>query len=66
MTFTEEFLNGKLPFFVQCVLNSIFKFDARFLVLLNNFMREIESTNVFEYSGLNILNYLREKQPTRL
>ena len=46
--------------------NSIFKFNSRFLVPLNDFICESESANVFEHLWLNILHYLREKQSARL
>ena len=50
----------------SAIPNSIFKFNSSFLVSLNNFIYEIESTNLFEHLWLNILNFLWEKEAARL
>ena len=45
--------------------NSILKLNSSFLLLFNNFMCEIKSTNTFKHLWLNVLNYLWEKQPSK-
>ena len=45
--------------------NSILKLNSSFLLLFNNFMCEIKSTNTFKHLWLNVLNHLWEKQPSK-